>query len=152
MTTITSDHPLTREQQRALKILSGLMIPASPEYQVPGADDELIFSDILRTVIPQQQLARLAIDQLNKLANGDFAGGTSTAVQQATQRFRESGSPLVGFVHALVAQCYYRDDRVMKSLDMEPRAPFPQGFDVDEGDWSLLDPVRARGPMYRSPP
>jgi len=152
MATIASDHPMTREQQQALKILAGLMIPASREYQVPGADDELIFSDILRTVIPQQQVASLVIDQLNDLADGDFAGGSSVVVQQAAERFRVSGSPLVAFVHALVAQCYYRDDRVMRSLGMAPRPPFPQGFEVDEGDWSLLDPVRARSPMYRNPP
>ena len=37
----------------------------------------------------------------------------------------------------------------MASIGMEPRAPFPNGFDVQQGDWSLLDPVRARGKIYR---
>lgn len=37
----------------------------------------------------------------------------------------------------------------MRSLGMEVRAPFPKGFDVEPGDWSLLDPVRARAPFYR---
>jgi hypothetical protein len=46
-------------------------------------------------------------------------------------------------------QCYYRDDRVMRSLGMEVRPPFPQGFEVERGDWSLLDPVRSRPPLYR---
>jgi hypothetical protein len=32
---------------------------------------------------------------------------------------------------------------------MEPRPPFPEGFEVEEGDWSLLDPVRARPKLYR---
>jgi hypothetical protein len=32
---------------------------------------------------------------------------------------------------------------------MEARPPFPQGFSVEQGDWSLLDPVRARAPMWR---
>lgn len=152
MDNIASDHPLTRDQQQALKILAGLMIPASTEYQVPGADDDLIFADILQTVIPEHAVARLVVEQLNDLADGNFAALKAPEAQQAAQRFRMSGSPLVGFVHALVAQCYYRDDRVMRSLAMEPRAPFPEGFEVEEGDWSLLDPVRARRRMYRKPP
>lgn len=152
MSTIASDHPLTRDQQQTLKILAGLMIPASTEYQVPGADDDLIFADILQTVIPHHTVASLVVGHLNDLVGGMFSTASNDEIQQAVQRFRMSGSPLVGFVHALVAQCYYRDDRVMRSLAMEPRAPFPKGYEVDEGDWSLLDPVRARPQMYRRPP
>ncbi len=44
---------------------------------------------------------------------------------------------------------YYRDDRVMRSLDMELRPPFPGGFTVEQGDWSLLDPVRSRPKLWR---
>ena len=49
----------------------------------------------------------------------------------------------------IVLQCYYRDDRVMISLGMEPRAPFPKGHDLPQGDWALLDPVRKRGKIWR---
>ena len=38
---------------------------------------------------------------------------------------------------------------VMRSLGMEPRPLFPKGFEVEQGDWSLLDPVRARPKLYR---
>jgi len=50
---------------------------------------------------------------------------------------------------SLVMQCYYRDDRVMESLGMEPRPPFPEGFEVEEGDWSMLEPVQRRGKIWR---
>ena len=40
----------------------------------------------------------------------------------------------------------------MRSLDMEPRPPFPLGYTLEEGDWSLLDPVRARPKFYRQVP
>jgi hypothetical protein len=49
----------------------------------------------------------------------------------------------------VVLLCYYRDDRVMRSLGQEPRPPFPKGHVVEQGDWSLLDPVRKRPRMYR---
>ena len=64
--------------------------------------------------------------------------------------FREAGgAPLAALVR-VVLLCYYRDDRVMRSLGQEPRPPFPKGHVVEQGDWSLLDPVRARPRMYRS--
>jgi hypothetical protein len=34
-------------------------------------------------------------------------------------------------------------------LGQGPRPPFPKGRVVEQGDWSLLDPVRARPRMYR---
>ena len=53
---------------------------------------------------------------------------------------------------SVVAQCYYRDRRVMSSLGIEVRPPFPKGYEVAQGDWSLLDPVRARAAFYRRTP
>ena len=37
----------------------------------------------------------------------------------------------------------------MQGLGMEPRAPFPDGFEVETGDWSLLEPIKVRGKIYR---
>ena len=31
-------------------------------------------------------------------------------------------------------------------------APFPKGYALEQGDWSLLDPVRARGRIWRGVP
>jgi hypothetical protein len=67
-----------------------------------------------------------------------------------TKAFREvGGAPLAALVR-VVLLCYYRDDRVMRSLGQEARPPFPRGHVVEQGDWSLLDPVRARPPMFRT--
>ena len=37
------------------------------------------------------------------------------------------------------------------SLGLEPRPPHPAGYEVEPGDWSLLDPVRAGAMVYRKP-
>ena len=42
----------------------------------------------------------------------------------------------------LVLQFYYQDTRVLISLNIEPLAPYPKGFALEEGDWSLLDSVK----------
>ena len=60
----------------------------------------------------------------------------------------DGGAP-VGVLTRLVLLCYYRDDRVMVSLGLEARPPFPKGYVLEQGDWSLLDPVRARKPFWR---
>ena len=43
----------------------------------------------------------------------------------------------------------YSDDRVLRSLGLELRAPFPKGYALEQGDWALLDPVRARAGTLR---
>jgi hypothetical protein len=48
-----------------------------------------------------------------------------------------------------VLQCYYRDDRVFRALDREPRPPYPKGHALEPGNWSLLDAVRDRPKMWR---
>lgn len=65
------------------------------------------------------------------------------------KRFR--ALPAVFVLVSLILQCCYRDDRIMRSLGMEVRPPFPDGYEVEAGDWSLLDPVRRRAPFYRQP-
>jgi hypothetical protein len=66
--------------------------------------------------------------------------------------FRERGGPAVATLSRVILQCYYRDDRVVRSLGLEPRPPFPLGHTLEQGDWSLLDPVRKRARLWRDAP
>ncbi len=149
---IANDHPLTSGQRESLRAVARIMIPASEDYRVPGADDQLIFADVLATLTPNLTSVVSALSTLDALADGSFAEQDASTQATICERFRSSNSPLVGVLVALIAQCYYRDNRVMRSLGMEPRPPFPQGFEVEQGDWSLLDPVRARAKIYRDAP
>jgi len=144
-----NNHDLDPEQVRDLRTLAGTMIPASNAYGVPGADDDRIFADILRSLERDRDDICLALAHLATLSGGAFAElGLERRIEVAAA-FREAGgAPLTALVR-VVLLCYYRDDRVMRSLGQEPRPPFPKGHVVEQGDWSLLDPVRARPPMYR---
>ena len=62
---------------------------------------------------------------------------------------RASGGTPAATLTRVVLQCYYRDDRVLRSLGLELRAPFPKGYPLEQGDWSLLEPVKARPSMWR---
>jgi len=37
----------------------------------------------------------------------------------------------------------------MRALDQEAHSLFPKGHVVEQANWSLLDPVKKRAPMWR---
>ena len=44
---------------------------------------------------------------------------------------------------------YYQHPRVLSGLRLEPRPPYPKGYEMEPSDLSLLDPVRGRPKLYR---
>jgi hypothetical protein len=59
---------LTAEQVRDLRALAGTIIPPSATYGVPGADDDKIFNDILRSLERDQNDICRALTHLAALA------------------------------------------------------------------------------------
>jgi hypothetical protein len=45
---------------------------------------------------------------------------------------------------------YYQDPRVVEALGLEPRPPFPKGYDMEPNELSLLDEVRQRPTLFRT--
>jgi hypothetical protein len=143
---------LSADQIRSLRSLAGAMIPADAAYGVPGAHDAVIFADIVSSIGPDANPVADALRQLDAVAGRAYADLEVDRQQAVAQAFRSAHPSSAARLSGLIVTCYYRDDRVMQSLGMEPRPPFPQGFEVEAGDWSLLDPVRARPKMYREVP
>jgi|TARA_Y100000310_G_scaffold321212_1_gene378556 hypothetical protein len=149
---ITTDNPLTDEERRTFMILVATMIPANEEYGVPAADDERIFGGILAKVEELRSLgdALKALDEMSAERHEDrFSDLQANDRVELLEEFSRTHAPIFRAVFSMASQCYYQDDRVLQSLGMEARAPYPQGFDLAQGDWSLLDPVRQRAKMYR---
>ena len=140
---------LTPEEGRALSRLAGIMVPASAAYGVPGADDALIFADIVRSLGRDRATVRQALAQLQSVAGGDFTSLDAAKAEAVAMELLGRGGPIGAALGRAVLQCYYRDDRVLLSLGREPRAPFPKGNVTEPGDWSLLDAVRSRPRMWR---
>jgi hypothetical protein len=140
---------LTETEIADLRCLAGMIIPPSATYDVPGADDDTIFADIVNSVGRDGADVRAALATLRTLAGGPFAALDAARRDQVAAKLRAASDAAVGVLTRLVLLCYYRDDRVMISLGLEPRAPFPKGHVLEQGDWSLLDPVRARKPFWR---
>jgi hypothetical protein len=146
---MSTEAPLTQSQRDDLRALAGIMIPASAEFDVPGADDPAIQADIVATLGRDAALVREALDQLAGLAGQPFASLDPARREAVAMQLHAAGGAAVATLSRVVLQCYYRDDRVVRSLGLEPRPPYPKGHVLEDGDWSLLDPVRARPPMWR---
>jgi hypothetical protein len=140
---------LTQGEQATLKALLREMIPPSATHGAPGADDAAIFEDILRSMRRETDNVRGALGELDAQSGGAFVALGDADRQATAIGFLSGTGPQLFALSRLVLQCYYRDERVMASLGMEARPPFPAGFEVDQGDWSLLDPVREMPKIYR---
>jgi len=148
---MSADSLLTPTQRDDLRAIAGVIVPASREFDVPGADDPAIQADMLATLGRDAGPVREALDRLARLAGAPLAALDPARREAAAQELRATGGAAVATLTRVVLQCYYRDDRVVRSLGLEPRPPYPKGHELEEGDWSLLDPVRARSPMWRRP-
>lgn len=146
---MAAETTLTAAQRDDLRIIAGVMIPASTEYGVPGADDAIIQADIVATLGRDTGMVRQALDQFARLAGMPLADLDAARREMVAAEFRASGGAAVATLARVVLQGYYRDDRVVRSLGLELRPPFPKGYALEQGDWSLLDPVKARPPMWR---
>lgn len=140
---------LTPAESRDLRCIAGMMIPASAEFDVPGADDAVIFADIVGTMGRDLAHVREALGALAALAGGAITDLDMARREAVVLAFRERGGVAAATLSRVILQCYYRDDRVVRSLGLEPRAPFPKGHTLEQGDWSLVDPVRKRPKMWR---
>jgi hypothetical protein len=143
---------LSPAESRDLRRAAGLMIPASDEFDVPGADDALIFADIVASLGRDFTEVRGALANLSALAGGAFGELDATQGEAVLTTFHARGGADATTLGRVILQCYYRDDRVIRSLGLEPRPPFPKGHTLEQGDWSLLDPVRTRPKMWRDAP
>ena len=150
-TNMTADpgSELTPAELRDLRRLVGFMVPSSTDYRVPGADDGAIFADIVRSLGRDQSAVRKALAMLREMAGGDFAAIDEAEAEATAMALLRREGPEITALGRAVLQCYYRDGRVIRSLGLEPGAPFPKGHIVQQGDWSLLDAVRNRPQMWR---
>lgn len=148
---IQNDNPFSSAELDLMRGLAGLMIPASDEYGVPGANDDAIFDVIVTRAKESADGVKAGLHEVEALSRGrhgqDFLALDNETALTLAEDLRDKYQ--LHLLMSITAQCYYQDDRVLVALAIEPRPPFPQGHEVTQGDWSLLDPVRARKKFYR---
>jgi hypothetical protein len=144
-----ADADLSAAEIRDLGDIAGTMIPADAALGVPGADDPAILDDIARSVGRDLPLVREALAAIGAKAGGAFASLDRDRREALINDYSAAGSAAARALGRVVLGTYYRDDRVLLSLKHEARAPFPKGYTLEQGDWSLLDVVRKQLPLWR---
>ena len=151
---IASDAPLTDRQRRNLDIVLDMIVPASADGRKPSAAEV----DVLAYIRAQESesLASLGAELDRLDAEAQARHGEAFAVLAAERRqalvdaLRRQEPQFLRNLALQTVTCYYGDDRVLQSLGLEARPPFPKGYDVPAGDLALLEPVRRRGRIYRA--
>jgi len=140
---------LSAAEIRDLRDIAGTMIPESATFGVPGADDPAILDDIVKSVGRDLPLVREALAAVAAKSAGAFAGLDRDGREALINDYYASGGAAAVTLGRVIVGAYYRDDRVLLALGLEARAPFPKGYTLEQGDWSLLDAVRHRPPFWR---
>jgi hypothetical protein len=138
--------PLNAEARAIFRRLLGIMIPADPEMALPSADDPLILEDCIETLGRDAAVIRILLAELMRLGFLDLP--IERAEAKAMALLSEARAEVQALSRVVVA-AYYRDDRVMLAYGREPRAPFPKGHVLLQGDWALLDVVKQKEPLWR---
>ena len=140
---------ITDTELRDLRAIAGTMIPANAGRNLPGADDPAIQADIARTVGRDLPRVKEAIAAIAAKSGGAFAALDVDRREALINDYYAGKSAAAVTLGRVILGAYYRDDRVLTAVGWEPRAPFPKGFAVEQGDWSLLDAVRNRPQLWR---
>lgn len=150
---IQTDHPLNEDQKNTLDALLKLVIPASEDGKMPSAAEVGFLEYLVNSepgFIPQlKQCLDVIIDAVEPAQDKPFSETGERETEALVNKLRSSQGELFNLFTNLVLSCYYQHDRVMIGIGLEPRPPFPKGNQVEDGDLSLLAPVKQRGEFWR---
>lgn len=80
---------------------------------------------------------------------GDFVALTADARLALVEKLRRKQARLANAVIVAALRAYYTDAGVLRALGAGAVPPFPDGNFLEDDDWSILEPVFERGPIWR---
>lgn len=147
---------LTPEQRATLDIVLNLIVPPSADGRMPGAAEVGVPAYLVAEAPDALPLLCQELEQLDRCSRERFAREFAELEEAERKNLIETmRAQAPSFMSRLAMEtlaCYYQHDRVLEGLGLEARPPYPKGYQVVQGDLSLLDPVRARGKIYRDAP
>ena len=142
---------LSEEQERTMGALLNLIIPPSDDGRMPGAGDVGFLSYLHRENLVSWIREGLIgiIEESHNLHNREFSMLSLFEQRQLIDRLRRRHFRFFSRLATEVMKCYYQHDHVLKAIGLEVSPPFPQGYMLEDGDLTLLEPVYERGKIYR---
>ena len=136
---------LSNEQTRTLVNVLDTIVPANGERGMPAAG-QLGVADYIEQA---PDLVSIVAAGLSVLIDAGFDDLDSS---QRVDALNEVATSQPGFLPVLLFQTYqgyYQNTATLEALGLPPRPPHPLGYEIEENDLSLLEPVRARKKLYR---
>jgi hypothetical protein len=148
---MTDQSTFAEDEKHFLRRLADVVISEAQELALPGAGDAQIFARFLTKASGREDRIRSAMTDFLERSGGIAAITPldDEAFHDIAMEWQNISHPFLTRITSLIAQAYYEDPRVLRAYNKDARAPFPKGNDVAQGDWSLLDNVRGRPPIYR---
>lgn len=143
---IHTDQPFSAQHRELLGKLSAAMIPASGD--APAASDAAIAAHLFELLAPHQTDVVSGLDTLCQM-HDDPLGLTDTEYLSALIELQKTEPLFAQHLQVSLLTAYYQHPAALSAINVDPRPPHPAGRTVDDTDWSLLDPVKARQPFYR---
>lgn len=135
-----------------LSIFCDTILPGDKSLRLPSAADLDVKSRFLQ--IGKERELTDYFNLIEEIAIEEF--GLEFAKLEASQRLKiveKSKRKNIRLATAVIVECikvYYTSSQVLKNIPAGAIPPFPEGNQLDDDDWSLLDSVYERGPIYRS--
>lgn len=147
----TLNDALNARQALTLNALAQRIIPPSADGRRPGGAEVGFVDHVVRAGSLAWLLPGLdALDAAAHAAHGaPFADLDGAAQQAIVDGQKRKQFRFYGELANQLMLCYYHHERVLPAIGMEARAPFPLGYTPIDGDYSLLEPVYERGPIWR---
>ena len=150
---IGSDKPMTAAQRATFEVVVDMVVPASADGTKPSAAEVGVLDFIAERQPEDLPAIAQDIDRLDAAAREHHGGGfveiDAASRQTVVEAMRADDATFLRNLALHTVTCYYQDDRVLAAIGLEPRPPFPKGYEVVAGDTDLLEPVRRRGSIVR---
>lgn len=150
---IGSDKPMTAAQRATFQVVVGMIVPASADGRKPSAAEVGVLDFIAERQPGELPAIAQDIERLDAAARERHGAGfteiDAASRQAVVEAMRADDGTFLRNLAMHTVTCYYQDDRVLAAIGLEPRPPFPKGYEVVAGDTDLLEPVRRRGSIVR---
>ena len=144
---------LNEDQIFDLNKILKIIIPSDQKKGLPGAD-EIKFLDFLEKFHPyfMEELS-MELIAIHSAAEKKYLRSMKELNEAELFSFlselKRANDSLLNELTLLVYEGYYQHQSVLEILNINGRAPFPQGHEVVKGDYELLGPVKKMKKIFK---
>ena len=142
-----------KDQILDLNEILKIIIPFDQKKGLPGAD-EIKILDFLEKFHPYfiEELSK-ELSAIHSAAERKYSRKiielNEAELHSFLSELKSENDSLLNDLTLLVYECYYKHQSVLEILNINGRAPFPQGHEVVKGDYELLGPVKNMKKIYK---